>query len=69
MENNIVNNVETFELIAGYVDKQGTLHKDFDIREMNGSDEEAISKNEVKIRFYIFCFSSFIISAFFIFKI
>ena len=48
MENNIVNNVETFDLIGGYVDKQGTLHTDFDIREMNGSDEEAISKNEVK---------------------
>lgn len=39
---------ETFELIQGYRDKTGTIHKDFEVREMNGSDEEAISKNEIK---------------------
>lgn len=39
---------ETFELIQGYKDKEGAIHKEFEIREMNGSDEEAIAKNEIK---------------------
>lgn len=42
------NNEMTFDLVGGYVDKDGTVHKDFEIREMNGTDEEAISKAEVK---------------------
>lgn len=39
---------ETFELIKGYTDKNGVTHKEFEIREMTGSDEEAISKTEIK---------------------
>lgn len=45
----LLNNVgETFELIQGYRDQDGNIHKEFEVREMNGSDEEAISKNEIK---------------------
>lgn len=39
---------ETFDFVRGYTDKEGTLHSDFELREMNGSDEEAISKAEIK---------------------
>lgn len=39
---------EAFDFVKGYTDKEGTLHKDFELREMNGSDEEAISKPEIK---------------------
>lgn len=39
---------EVFDFVKGYVDESGTLHKDFELREMNGSDEEAISKAEIK---------------------
>lgn len=35
-------------MLAGYVDKDGVLHKTFTYREMNGKDEEAISKAEVR---------------------
>ena len=41
-------NGETFELIQGYKDEEGTLHTEVEIREMNGTDEEAISKNDIK---------------------
>lgn len=40
--------IYTFELLAGYMDKEGTVHKDFDLREMDGSDEEAIHKDDTK---------------------
>lgn len=43
-----LHNVETFDFLAGYIDKEGTLHTDFSIREINGSDEEATSKAEIK---------------------
>ena len=45
-----MNNIELneFDLLAGYEDEHGTVHKDFAIREINGSDEEAISKSEIK---------------------
>lgn len=39
---------ETFELLKGYKDDNGNVHKEFEIREMNGADEEAISKKEIK---------------------
>ena len=49
----LLNNVgETFELIQGYRDQDGNIHKEFEVREMNGSDEEAISKNEIKSKEY-----------------
>lgn len=38
----------TFELLAGYVDSDGVTHKDFTIREINGRDEEAISRGDIK---------------------
>lgn len=50
MKKEMLDNVgETFELIQGYRDKDGIIHKEFEVREMNGSDEEAISKKEIKI--------------------
>ena len=39
---------EQFELLAGYTDDEGVLHKTFSLREMTGRDEEAISKSDVK---------------------
>lgn len=35
-------------MLAGYLDKDGTLHTTFTYREMNGKDEEAISKADVR---------------------
>lgn len=40
--------VHDVPLLAGYVDKDGTLHSTFSYREMNGKDEEAISRGDVK---------------------
>lgn len=40
--------VHDVPLLAGYVDKDGTLHTTFTYREMNGKDEEAISKADVR---------------------
>lgn len=40
--------VHDVPLLAGYVDKDGTLHSTFTYREMNGKDEEAINKADVR---------------------
>ena len=40
--------VHDVPLLAGYVDKDGVLHDTFTYREMNGKDEEAISKADVR---------------------
>lgn len=48
MKDLVINSGETFDLLQGYRDKDGTIHSDFELRELNGSDEEAISKNEIK---------------------
>lgn len=49
MKNNEMNMVtETFEMLVGYVDQDGNVHREFEVREMNGLDEEAISKNSIK---------------------
>ena len=40
--------VHDVPLLAGYVDANGTLHTTFTYREMNGKDEEAISKADVR---------------------
>ena len=40
--------VHDVPLLAGYTDKNGVLHTTFTYREMNGKDEEAISKAEVR---------------------
>lgn len=40
--------VHDVPLLAGYVDADGKLHQTFTYREMNGKDEEALSKAEVR---------------------
>lgn len=40
--------VHDVPMLAGYVDKDGILHQTFTYREMNGKDEEAISKADVR---------------------
>lgn len=40
--------VETFEMLAGYVDENGVTHNTFTLRDMMGKDEEAISRPDVK---------------------
>lgn len=40
--------VHDVPLLAGYVDDDGILHKTFSYREMNGRDEEAINRGDVK---------------------
>lgn len=42
------NGNEEFEMICGYTDEDGVVHKSFTLREINGKDEEAINKGEVK---------------------
>ncbi len=38
---------EPLEMLAGYEDENGVLHKTFTLREMTGRDEEAISRPEI----------------------
>ena len=40
--------MELNELLMGYKDSEDKIHREFEVREMTGEDEEAISKNEVK---------------------
>ena len=40
--------VHDIPLLAGYTDKDGVRHTTFSFREMNGKDEEAISKADVR---------------------
>lgn len=39
---------ETHELLAGYEDENGTVHKTFTLREMTGEDEEYINRTDIK---------------------
>lgn len=39
---------KVYEMLAGYKDKEGIVHKEFTLREMTGRDEEAINKADVK---------------------
>lgn len=39
---------EVFELLAGYVDADGVVHKEFTLREMTGRDQEAVNKPDVR---------------------
>ena len=48
MENNQIINGETFEMLMGYRDENGVVHKEFELREITGADEEAIAKKEIK---------------------
>lgn len=38
----------TDEFLCGYTDEDGVLHTEFEYREMDGSDEEAINRNTIK---------------------
>lgn len=40
---------EVHDLLAGYVDEDGTVHKTFTTREMNGTDEEYLNRSDIKI--------------------
>lgn len=39
---------KVFELLAGYVDKDGVTHTTFTLREMTGADEEAVNRADIK---------------------
>lgn len=39
-----VDNETVFDFLAGYVDKDGVCHKEFELREMTGRDEEILRK-------------------------
>lgn len=42
------NRDEVYDLLAGYADEDGEVHKTFTIREMNGTDEEYINRSDIK---------------------
>jgi len=46
MENESIEN-EEFEMLAGYLDKEGKTHKTFELEEITGADEEAIAKKDI----------------------
>lgn len=46
---------ETANFLKGYKDEQGVIHTEFEYREMNGTDEEAISKPKIKSNGGIVC--------------
>ena len=48
IEVNADGETEVFDLLAGYEDSDGVLHKTFTLREMTGRDEEAISKSDLR---------------------
>ena len=50
LERNTVTNLEEneFELPIGYIDRDGTLHKTFKLREMTGEVDEAIADKKVR---------------------
>lgn len=48
MEQNLNIIGETFEMLKGYRDENGVVHKEFELREITGADEEAIAKKEIK---------------------
>lgn len=39
---------EVHDLLAGYVDEDGTVHKTYTLREMTGEDEEFINRTDIK---------------------
>lgn len=45
---NILEDTHVFELEVGYKDEDGVIHKEVEIREIIGADEEAIAKAEVR---------------------
>jgi len=40
---------EEFEMLAGYKDKDGMTHTTFELEEITGADEEAISKKDISV--------------------
>lgn len=47
-EVSFADDIEVFEMLAGYRDADGVIHKEFTLREMTGRDEEAIHRTDVK---------------------
>ena len=41
-------NDKTYDLLVGYTDEEGTVHKTFTLREMTGEDEEYIHRSDIK---------------------
>ena len=39
---------KVYDLLAGYVDKDGVTHKTFTLREMTGADEEFVNRADIK---------------------
>lgn len=39
---------EVHDLLAGYVDEEGTIHKTYTLREMTGEDEEYVNRSDIK---------------------
>ncbi len=39
---------EVHDLLAGYVDEEGTVHKTYTLREMTGEDEEYVNRSDIK---------------------
>lgn len=39
---------EVFSLLKGYTDKDGVIHREFELEEIGGAEEEAVSKAEIK---------------------
>jgi hypothetical protein len=44
----VIETTEGYSLLDGYKDTDGTIHKDFEVDEMTGAEEEAISKPEIR---------------------
>src|SRR3990172_4919752 len=47
-QNDVVKTEYTYELPKGYVDKDGTLHKEITLREITGADQEAMLNPQFK---------------------
>ena len=45
---NMSDDESVFEMLAGYKDQDGVIHREFTLREMTGKDEEAIHKSDIK---------------------
>jgi hypothetical protein len=40
-------NNSSMELLVGYIDKEGTVHKEFELKEMTGKDEELMTRPDI----------------------
>jgi len=48
MKENVFKTEHTFTLPKGYVDKDGTLHKEITLREITGADQEAMLNQQLR---------------------